>query len=102
MATRPNGPIDIGNCRKIRLKTNKQGTYEVWWTDARGYVTRRESCRTKERAEAEAYLHEFCEVAAAQVQRVSHGQLTIEQLCQLWLAHAERHSKTRSGDYVLR
>ena len=32
---------DIGDYRKIRLKPNAKGYYEIWWTDAAaGYLTR--------------------------------------------------------------
>ena len=43
MVTLTNRP-DIGDYRKIRLKPNAKGYYEIWWTDAAaGYLTRRQS-----------------------------------------------------------
>src|SRR5262245_29423438 len=87
MAARPNYP-SIGPYRQIRLKVNKQEYYEIWWTDAsRGYVTRRESCRTTVRAQAEAYLAAFCD-AARQAQQGVVPRYTVAFLCDRWLDEA--------------
>ena len=94
---------DVGHFRKIRLRTNAQGYYEVWWTDAgRGYVTRRESCRTKVFAEADAYLHEFCQAAQTEARRVANGGRTVDDLCRGWLDYVEPQGKAKTGTSVLR
>jgi integrase len=103
MATQPNPPVDIGDWRKIRLSRNKQGYYEVWWTDAaRGYSTRRESCRTKIVAEAETYLRSFCDAARQATAAVAQPVVpTVEDLCVGWLNWAASLGKAETGRRVL-
>jgi hypothetical protein len=96
--TRPS----IGRYRKIRLRTNKQGYYEIWWTDAEGSLTKRESCRTKVLAEAQAYLDNFQACAEAQVATVAAARPpTVEELCQAWLDYVEAAGKAETGRRVL-
>lgn len=101
MATQPTRPVDIGDFRKIRLRVNGKGYWEVWWTDAaRGYATRRESCRSQILAEAEAYLQSFCDTVRAQT---AVGQApavpTVEDLCAGWLNR--KPEKAETGRRVL-
>lgn len=103
MAAKQN-KTDIGTYRSIRLRQNKQGYWEVWWTDATDalYLTKRCSCRTADRTEAEAYLDAFCADARAQAAALTSAQTpTIEQLCQRWLAAAEKEGKATTGRNVL-
>jgi integrase len=101
--------IDIGPYRNIRLKANKQGYWEVWWTDARGgYVTKRESSREQVRAAAEQYLRTFCDNVRDQTQQIAAAaqpnQPTVDELCQGWLDQLEAdkaYSKARTGRYNL-
>jgi integrase len=104
--------VDIGSYRKIRLKANRQGYYEIWWTERRGvlqgdgtggsYLTKRESCRTKIEDEARAYLAGF-------VGNLKHAQTaakvaqapTVDALCQRWLNHVALQGKDKTGGYVL-
>lgn len=100
----PRGTLDIGAFRKIRLKPNRQGYWEIWWTDASGsgYLTRRESCRTKERAQAEAYLDAFCAAARDQQTAVAQARLpTVDELCRRWLEHVAPAGKDRTGRWSL-
>jgi integrase len=97
---------DIGTYRKIRLRQNRKGYWEVWWTDAaRGYVTRRESCRSQVDTEAEAYLRAFCDAAReASAVELALREPTVEDLCVRWIDHAERVGgalKAHTGRKVL-
>jgi len=102
MVANPNRP-DIGTYRKIRLRTNKQGYWEVWWTDAtgNGYLTRRESTKTKDRAQAEAYLDSFCADARGQATVAVARAPTVDELARGWLQFVEVQGKARVGRYVL-
>lgn len=102
MVTTPHRP-DIGTYRKIRLKPNAKGYYEIWWTDAAaGYATKRESCRTKDLAQAETYLAAFCADARAQTAVTTAPRApTVEELCQGWLLFVEAQGKAKVGRYVL-
>ena len=98
--------VDIGTFRKIRLKINRQGYWEIWWTDASsgGYLTKRESCRTKEQSEAEAYLDTFCTAARDQQTAVAQGRTrtpSVDELCRRWLDYVTPLGKERTGRYVL-
>jgi integrase len=103
MATQPHDPNDIGSFRKIRLKVNAKGYYEVWWTDAAaGYSTKRESCRTKVGYEADAYLIAFCDTARTQTQVAQTAQApTVEDLCGRWLTHVAPLGKDKNTRFVL-
>ena len=108
-------PVDIGPCRKIRLKANRQGTWEVWWTQrlADGdYGTRHESCKSKVFAEAQAYLDEFCQdveqntgaitrPAGARRAETAAKALTVDQLCARWLDHVAPAGKDKNNGYIL-
>jgi integrase len=102
MATSTNRP-DIGTYRKIRLRANAKGYWEVWWTDATGnsYLTRRESTKTKDRTEATAYLDQFCADARAQAVTGPAPAATVEELCRGWLDFVEIHGKAVVGGYAL-
>jgi integrase len=105
MATQSHSPIDIGPFRKIRLKVNQRGYWEVWWTDATGgYLTKRESCRTQVRAEAETYFGSFCAaVQGAATQAVTSRAPSIDELCRRWLDHQIPLglNKAENNGYVL-
>jgi integrase len=97
-------PVDIGPFRKLRLKVNRQGYFEVWWSQriGRRYLTKHESCRTKILAEARAYLDAFCASIRTQADTQAAGITpTIEALCARWLDHVARDGKDRTGKHVL-
>ena len=99
MATQPND-TNIGSFRKIRLKVNKGGYWEVWWTDATGglFLTKRESAKTKVRAEAETYLRGFVDDARAAQTSVAQARApNIEELCRRWLERMAPSGKDRIG-----
>jgi integrase len=99
--------IDIGSFRKIKLWQNVQGRYEVRWCDAnRGHVTKRESCQTAIRAEADAYIDTFCDNARQTAAQAPRGPVavirpTIDVLCAKWLDDAELAGKHRSNRHIL-
>jgi len=96
--------IDIGPFRKIRLKVNGKGYWEIWWTDAGGkaYLTRRESCRTKDRAQAAAYLDTFCAAARDSQDAVAQALVPdVDDLCRRWLDYVAPLGKDKTGRYVL-
>ena len=94
---------DIGDYRKLRLKPNAKGYYEIWWTDAAaGYLTRRQSTATKDPAEAQRYFDAFCADARGQAQAVAAAApATVEELCRAWLEFVEPLGKARTGRHVL-
>lgn len=101
---RDQADIDIGTFRKIRLKINRQGYWEIWWTDASGgaYLTRRESCRTKDRAQAAAYLDAFLAAARDQQTAVAQARAPdVDELCRRWLDYVTPLGKDQTGRYVL-
>src|SRR5580765_1760154 len=94
--------VSIGRFRKIRLwGPNAGGYYEIRWTDPdRG--SQRESTKTKIRAEAKAYLKQFCADAEAQTQAVIQAQTpTIDELCRRWLERMTPLGKDTPAKYVL-
>jgi integrase len=95
---------DIGSTRKIRLhhKPNKGGYWEVWWTDhAAGFITCKQSTKTKDIAEAQAYLAAFCDDARARERAVVQARVpSVEELCRRWLVAAITAGKT-DGRFVL-
>lgn len=96
MAAITNHPPDIGSYRKIKLWLNKGGYWEVRWADAdAGYATKKQSTKTKIRAEAEAYLAAFCADIRGQVTAVAQALApTVDDLCRRWLAMATGAGKT--------
>lgn len=104
MAIQPND-LSIGPYRRVRLKANAKGYWEVWWTDAGGktYLTKRESTKTKVFAEAENYLRGFCDDARAAQAAVTVARVPeIEELCRRWLTYVTPLGKDRIGRQVLR
>jgi len=119
MAAKPNnkiyrGPVDIGAFRKIRLMRpdNFKGKYVVFWADAanKAYDTKRESCRTAELAEAEAYFDDFCNTVRQATQTVALGAgggktaviiPSVDELCRRWLDHVTPAGKDKTGRNVL-
>jgi integrase len=102
MVTSTNRP-DIGDYRKIRLKPNAKGYYEIWWTDAAaGYLTRRQSTATKDPAEAQRYFDAFCADARGQAQAIAAGKpATVDELCRAWLGFAAAQGKDLVGGRAL-
>ena len=94
---------DIGDYRKIRLKPNAKGYYEIWWTDATaGYLTRRQSTATKDPAEAQRYLDAFCAETRGEARAIEPGKpATVEELCRAWLGFAAAQNKALIGGYAL-
>ena len=100
-------PIDIGKFRKIRLplKPEPNGYFSVYYCDAdKGYVTRRETTKTKVWPEAQAYYDQFCADAWAAIAAqgpVAPPRPTIDRLCERWIEHAHRAGKHPANGYVL-
>ena len=109
-------PIDIGSYRKIRLKPNRQGYWEVWWTErlANGdYGTRHESSKSKIFTKAQAYLDEFCKDAEQNTGTIATparpvgaarsltANPTVDSLCARWLDHVAPVGKDKNNGYVL-
>jgi integrase len=96
----------IGDYRKIRLnpKPNAGGYWEVWWTDhGAGSVTKKQSTKTQDRAEAEAYLAEFCADLRSIMTAPAPGRaraLTVDELSAKWLVHAAGAGKG-NATYIL-
>lgn len=95
---------NIGTYRRIRLKPNAKGYYEIWWTDRdSGSITRRQSTKTKDRVEAESYLAAFCDDARGAIEAAPAVQRTptVDALCAQWLAYAAGAGKTAGLKYIL-
>ena len=98
-------PIDIGPYRKIRLKPNKRGYWEVWWAERAAdgdYATQHASSRTKVLAEAETYLGDFCRNVRQNIASVAQPQVpTIDALCVGWLNAVAPLGQDKNNGYSL-
>lgn len=96
MARRTTDPNTIGT-----LRTNEKGVWYVHWSE-RGRSCR-ESCKTKDAAEARRYLKEWREEIRNALTRGQRSRTpTVEELCRHWLEQAELKGQAETGRHVLR
>lgn len=105
----------IVTIRTARLRTNAQGIYELWFSEpvpgTKKYRSKRNSCRTTDRAQAESYLEAFKASERERVFRLTRHvhqpvdagcqDRNIEELCVRWLEHAQRMGKGLNNQYSL-
>jgi integrase len=97
------GAIDLPNKEQTRLCFNKIGVWEIRWTD-RGPDgrprTRRHSCSTTDRREAEAYRDAW--LSAGHVLAARAGAKTVEDLCGVYLdLHVRAQGKSDAQHWAL-
>jgi integrase len=105
MAASTNGKVDIGDYRSIRLQQNKGGYWEVRWSQRIGgdYLGQRESTKSKDQKEAQAYLAGFCADLRALTAGAAVRPPTIDELCDRWLGFVAPQGprKVRTGRYAV-
>jgi integrase len=116
MAKNQNGAVEpIVTIRTARLRTNAGGVYEVWFSEpipgTKRYRSKRNSCRTTDPAQAQAYLAAFIESERERMFKLTRHvhqptdagpqDRKVEELCVRWLEHAQLMGKNVSNGYSL-